>query len=303
MISNKNFGTMKTKVGNAVQDTSSNFKTLVGQYLNDRYRQVLQRSNHIQTSTVDYQIAATGGVEDIVLPVDFKDMVKLLDKTNKRTLSQLDLQEWMVKFKDSIDTAGLCENYTIFEDVVREQPTAASVITVVSTSAADTTQTVQIRGVVGNAETYESITLTGTTNASGSKQFTKIYSIGKDDTAGTITVTATAQTLAYLSPEQVQSRIKKLRLGRIPTQSMTLEAIYTVAHLPMANDYDYPVLDCEDVIEAGATADAWRYKRQQAKADYHESLFEKKLDDWMWDRANKPDYVATFKPVPYSREV
>lgn len=303
MITNKNFGTMKTKVGNSVQDTSANFKTLVGQYLNDRYRQVLQRSNHIQTSTIDYQITATGGVEDIALPVDFKDMVKLLDKTNKRTLTQIDPQEWMVKFKDSIDTAGLMENYTIFEDVVREQPSAASVITVVSSSAADITQTVQIRGVVGDSETYESITLNGTTNASGTKQFTKIYSIGKDDTTGTITVTATAQTLAYLSPEQVQSRIKKLRLGRIPTQTATLEAIYTVAHLPMANDYDYPVLDCEDVIEAGATADAWRYKRQQAKADYHESLFEKKLDDWMWDRANKPDYVATFKPATYSREV
>jgi len=169
MITNKNFGSMKTKVGNAVQDTSSNFKTLVGQYLNDRYRQVLQRSNHIQTSTVDFQIAATGGVEDIVLPVDFKEMVKLLDKTNNRTLTQIDIQEWMMKYSDSIDTSGLCVNYTVFEDVVREQPSSASAITVVSSSASDTTQTVQIRGVVGNAETYESITLTGTTNASGSK--------------------------------------------------------------------------------------------------------------------------------------
>lgn len=302
---NKNFLSMKNKVGANCQDTSSNFLILVGGWLNDRLVEVMRRANHIQTSRIDFSISATGGTEDYILPSDFKECVSLLDKTNKVRLSQMDFQEWVSTFKDYIDTQSTVTNYIIFDDVVMNQPSSASVITFVSSSASDSTQTMYVRGVVGNGEDYETVTLSGTTPVATTKSFTRIYAIGKDvSTVGVVTVTANvgATTVAYVSREALQTRFKKLRLASIPSNAISLEMVYIQSPLPMSQNYDYPMLDCEDVLEAGATADALKYKRQYAKGDYWENMFEKRLDDFMWDRENKPDMIHTFKPIPYNRD-
>lgn len=303
---NRNFIGMKNKVGNNVQDTSPAFLTLVGGWLNDRLEEVKRRQNHIATSRMDFEVSATGGTEDYILPSDFLSCVSLLDKTNKIQLTEIDSQQWVQGYKDSIDTQGTVNNYLILEDVVMNQPSSASVITFVSSDATDTTQNVYVRGVVGNGEDYEVVSLAGTANASTTKQFTRIYAIGKDSsTAGVVTVTANsgATTVAYISRESLQTRYKKLRLASIPANSLTLEMIYTKNSLPMSQDYDYPDLDCEDVLEAGATADALKYKRQYAKADYWENTFEKRLDDWMWARENQANRVHLFSPQPYNRDL
>lgn len=302
---NRNFLSMKNKVGSNCQDTSSAFLTLVGNWINDRYFQVIRRSNQLQASRIDYSIAVTGGTEDYVLPYDFETIVSLLDKTNKQRLTQIDLQEWVRDYHDSIDTTGNSVNYIILDDVVQNQPSSASVVTFVSSSASDSTQTFYVRGVVGGLEDYETGTLSGTTPVATTKSFSYIYAIGKSaSTVGIITITANsgATAVGSLSRESLQMRYKKLRLAPIPANAITLEMIYIQKTLPMSQDYDYPTLECEDILEAGATSDALRYKRQYAKADYWENLFEKRMDDWMWARENAPDMIHTFKPVPYNRD-
>jgi hypothetical protein len=302
MIQNRNFGSMKTKVGSNVQDTSPNFLLLVGGWLNDRLIEVMRRSNHIQTSRIDFEITAT--TEDITLPDDFNDCVSLVDKTNKIRLSQIDFQQWTSGDVGTLDTASTTKNYIIFDDVVSSQPSSASVITFVSSSSADSTQTFYVRGVVNGSEDYETGTLSGTSNASTSKSFSRIYAIGFDSArTGIVTITANsgATTVASVAREMLTTRFKKLRLVPISAITLSLEMIYTQKALPMSQTYDYPMLDCEDIIEAGATADAWKYKRQNAKADYFENIFEKRLDDWMWSRENKSDMIHSFKPSTYPR--
>lgn len=302
MNQNRNFGTMKTKVGNNVQDTSTNFLTLIGGWLNDRLIEVMRRANYTGTSRYDFTITATG--EDTVLPDDFNDCVSLIDKTNKQRLTQIDFQQWTSGDVSSIDTAGTSVNYIIFYDVVNTQPTSASTISFVSSSASDTTQTFFVRGIVGGSEDYETGTLNGTGAVATSKSFSRIYAIGFDSArTGIVTATSNsgAVTVAVASREMLQTRYKKLRLVPPPSQTLSLEMIYTQKAMPMSQSYDYPLLDCEDVLEAGATADAWRYKRQNAKADFFDSIFEKRLDDWMWARENKSDMVHTFRPVTYPR--
>lgn len=303
---NKNFLTMKTNVGNNCQDTSTQFLTLIGNWLNDRLVEINRRANYNQTATIDFNISASSGVEDYVLPSDYKDCVFLLDKTNKKQLTQIDFQEWALLYKSDPDTSGTVGTYTVFEDVARKQPTSASAISFTSSSASDTTQTMYVRGLVSGVEDYETLTINGTGSVSTTKSFSKVLAIGKDAlTAGVITATSNsgAVTVATMSRESLKHIVKKMRLGRIPSQDLTLEMCYTQKQLGMSSDYDYPILDCEDILEAGATADALKYKRQYAKADYWESIFEKRLDDWMWEKENKSDRVHSFKPQPYSRDI
>lgn len=302
MNQNRNFGSMKNKVGSNVQDTSVNFLSLVGGWLNDRLIEVNRRANHIATSRINFDITAT--TEDIVLPDDFKDVVSLIDKTNKIKLTQIDFQQWTMGDVSSIDTAGTTKSYVLFDDVVNTQPTSASALAFVSSSASDTTQTFYVRGIVGGSEDYETGTLNGTTPVSTTKSFSRIYAIGFDSArTGIVTITANAgaTTVAAVSREMVQTRFKKLKLVPISAITLNLEMIYTQAPMPMSQTYDYPLLDCEDILEAGATSDAWKYKRQNSKADYWETIFEKRLDDWMWSRENKADMVHYFSPATYPR--
>lgn len=293
---------MKLKVGNNCQDTSVNFLALIGGYLNDRLIEIMRRANHIQTSRYDFTISATS--EDTVLPDDFNDCVSLIDKTNKQKLTQIDFQQWTSGDVSSIDTASTTSSYIIFDDVVNTQPTSASTISFVSSSASDTTQTFYVRGLVGGVEDYETGTLNGTTPVPTTKSFSRIYAIGFDAVrVGIVTATSNsgAVTIGVIAREAVQTRYKKLRLVPISNITLNLEMIYTQKAMPMSQTYDYPLLDVEDILEAGATADAWKYKRQNSKADYWDNIFEKRLDDWMWSRENKADMIHTFKPATYPR--
>lgn len=302
MNQNKNFASMKTKVGNNVQDTSANFLDLVGAWINDRLIEVVRKSGYTSVQRVDLSVSATS--EDTILPDDFYDCVSLIDKTNKIKLVQIDTQQWTHGDVSAIDTAGTSKQYILLDDVVSTQPSSASVITFSSLSASDTTQTFYVRGIVGGVEDYESGTLNGTTPVATSKSFSRIYAIGFDAVrVGLVTITANsgATAVASVAREALQTRYKKVRLVPISSQSLTLEMTYIQKALPLSQNYDYPLMDCEDILEAGATSDAWRYKRQLSKADYWDTIFEKRLDDWMWSRESRADMIHTFQPSTYPR--
>lgn len=305
-MSNRSLSVMQTNVGSSVGDTSSSLASLIKNWLNDRYKEVLRRMNFFATARNDYSFTTTGGTEDYVLPDDFGTELFVVDKTNGIQLARLDQQKWMEKHQADSDTQGTVYDYLILDSMVRKQPTSASVATVVSSSASDTSQTVYIRGIVSGREDYESITVTGTTNAVGTKSWDRILSVAKSAaTVGTITVTtnSAAVTVAVLSREMLVHRVKIIRLVSTPIGSITVEISYIQKMLPMNNAYDYPVLDCEDALEAGATADAWRYKRQFAKAADLEVIFEKRVNDIIWQTENAPNVTHTFSPKPYDRNI
>jgi hypothetical protein len=302
---NKTFTSMKTAVGNNVQDTSSPMLSLIGGYLNDRLNEVRQRLKHsiIQTGRFDYSVSVS--TEDIVLPDDVQDIVSVLDKTNLRPIEETTPQAWVEQNYSSIDTSGTVNSYFIYDSVVRTQPTSAGAITVVSDSAADTTQTVYVNGINSSGrQVDETITLTGTSSASGSVSFARILGISKSAaTTGTVTVTTGSDTLAYFSPDQTTHYVRLMRFVKAPSSAFTCEIIYTQKMLPMVNDYDYPNFDCCDVLEAGATADAWRYKRQNAKASDWEQIYEKRLANIAFDMESRPNRTNLFNPITYPRNI
>ena len=49
---------------------------------------------------------------------------------------------------------------------------------------------------------------------------------------------------------------------------------YHIKPLPLLSDNDYPIIDIADLLEIGAKADGWKYKRQFAKSREMEGQFD-----------------------------
>lgn len=305
MQMNKTFGTMKTNVGENIQDTSSQMLSVIGVYLNNRLSEVRERLNLFGTESTAYTFSTVSGTQDYVMPDDFGKETTVLDITNNVELTAQTTQEWAQSNAGNISAPGTATKYVILTDVVYAQPTSASVVTIYSDSASDS-QVIHVRGIVSGIEKYENITLNGTSFVSGTISFDKITGISKSGvTVGTITITSnvTTVTVAVLAPNALVSRVKKMRLSDIPNGVVTIRVMYLSKQLPMVSDYDYPEVDCEDCIELGATADSWRYKRQFAKAQQFEGLFEKALSTISFSMANQPNLTNRFNPKPYPRNI
>ena len=305
-MANRTLTLMKSNVGNAVQDTSASMLSLIQNYINDRMKEVYSRVKLQGVLRSDYSFSTTAGTEDYVLPQDFDSEMTVIDTTNKRPLCRLDMQQVVGSFSGQINDQGTTTHYVIMDKTVQNQPSSASTISIVSSSASDTSQTVFIRGYDANGyEDYESVTLVGTTPVVTSASFLRLKEISKSGvTVGTVTLTSNsgAVTNAVLSRPMLDYRIKLMRLVQIPSSVFTVEINYIPGFLEMTQSYDYPLIDCADVLEAGATADALRYKRQYQKASDFDIIFEKRLANLIFTNEAQPNKIQLFSPKPYQRE-
>ena len=299
---NKTYSQMKTNVGEDVQDTSATFASKIGRYLNDRYFQLLDKLNWSAVRT-DYTFNTVAGTQDYVLPDDFFKEKYVYDSTNRVEIGASNLQNLIRLYAGNLNGSGAVGKYCILDKTVKAQPSAAGVVSIVSNSSSDSTQTILIRGIVDNAETTEDISANGTTAATGSKLFSRILGVSKNAIAtGKITVTIGSTTIAVILPQLYETRYKVMRLYAIPSGIVTLSVPYIMKAQPLYDDNDYTVIDCSDIIEIGAKADAWRYKRQFAKAQHYEYLFELRFQDMLWSNNNKSNEIVQFLPQPYSRD-
>lgn len=297
---NKTFADMKANVGLELQDTSNAFATMIGKFLNRRYFQCLRYINW-DAINPSYTLALVAGTQDYALPRDFGKAVYAVDATNNVTYPEVRFDD-LAGDPSSIYQQGGVGSYTIYESPVAVQPTATSVVTIVSTSASDLSTSLTVRGESGGVERYETITFNGMTPAVGSISFSRIISVSKDATVGEVTVTCNSQTIAVIEPERKVVRYKLIRFMPIPSAATTITIPYHVVPLPLNQDDDVPLIDIDDCLEAGARADGWRYKRQGQKASVEEQNFQTLMSDYVYSLENKPNMVQQFKVQPYPRD-
>lgn len=144
----------------------------------------------------------------------------------------------------------------LFENTgVRTQPTSASIVTIASNSASDTTQKVLVRGVVSGEEDSELLSLSGLTSVNSTKSFSKIYAISKSAaTAGLITVTSNSGAVSVLTigPLEKTVRVKKIRFYPIPSAVGTI----TIKH------FRVPFIPTQDFDDSGIPS-RWDYIVEQ----------------------------------------
>lgn len=95
---------------------------------------------------------------------------------------------------------------------------------------------------------------------------------------------------------------KYIRLHYVPDAVLTIALPYIVKPAALSADVDENVLDIEDLIELGATADAWRYKRQFQKAAAMDVMFEKELTEYIWEQENQQNQVKQFSVADFDRD-
>lgn len=303
---NRTFSTLKNNVGNRVQDTDTDFLTIIGSWINNKYAEILNRFTFLAPVRTDYTLSVTAGTQDYQLPDDFGKALFVLDQTNNVSLEETDIQSALNEFQVNYTTSGEVTKYLIKQDNVATQPTSASTVSITSSSASDTTQTVLVRGFVSSREAYESVTLTGTTPALTTNSYDRIISISKSaTTVGRITGTSNsgAVTVFSLAPTALIHRVKKISLFRNPASNTTLRIPYTYSTLPLSDDLDYPIIECSESLELGATAEAWRYKKNFAKAADYDRLYEESMADLAWKQEASPNRVHRTAPNTYSQNI
>jgi hypothetical protein len=121
---------------------------------------------------------------------------------------------------------------------VQNQPAAASVVTIVSSSAADSgaSKAITIRGVASGAVTSETINPDGTTPAVGSTSFSKILGVTKAAAwTGTLTVSAGAVTCLTLLPNEYGRSYQQLFLLGSPSTADEIEYRFYRLPKPLTN--------------------------------------------------------------------
>ena len=302
---NRLFISIVNNIASNIQDTSTAMSVIIKRYANDVYADILKRVN-FQDINNDYSFPTVSGTSDYILPRNFGKEVYVYDSTNQLEIKSVSLQELINSNSADLYASGDIQKYIITIKPVRLQPTSTSTLSIVSSSASDSTQTVAIKYLDSNGiETYETVTLTGTTPVVTSGSAVEVLSISKSaSTVGRITVTANAGavTVAVLAPADLAYFENVVRFHYTPNGVVTIKMPYIRRPYPLFNDYDQPIIDCADIIELGATAMAWRYKRQFSKAQEYERLYNVAFDTFVWDKENSFNQVKHTLPKPYSRE-
>ncbi len=296
----KSFSVTKTNVGLECQDSSSTFATMIGKFINRRYFQVLRNINwqNIQ----DYSFDTVAGQQRYALPDDFGKEISCTKDDDE--ISRTTLEKLYENYND-ITESGVVERYVILEDCVMEQPSSSSILTIKSFSSADTTQTILVRGISGGVETYETVTLTGKSDAVTTNAYTRIKGISKSAvTAGFITIDSNSEavTQAIIPKETLVTNYKLILLHYVPSSVEIISMPYITNPMPLFQDYDYPVIDISDLLELGTLADAWRYKRQFSKAQTLELLFTQQLQEYIFSKENQPNMINQFIPSTFDRD-
>lgn len=146
-------------------------------------------------------------------------------------------------------------------DMAIQQPLSASVISIVSSSTADTTQSATVFGTVSGYPDYETISLNGTTTVPGSKSFTNIDRIAKNgSTTGRVTITANSgnSTIAVLPTGNTTDgiRYKKIKIFPLPDSAFPIQVSFYKEPYRLVNDGDVHELggDFDEAIILLSTA-------------------------------------------------
>lgn len=156
-------------------------------------------------------------------------------------------------------------------DMIINQVKSASAISIISSSASDTSQKVTVFGTVSGYPDYEQLNLNGTSTVTGSKSFSSVERIIKNDsTTGRITVKADSgnTTLSVLPVGDTTLGIlyRKVRLWPLPNSVFPMQVYYYKDPYALVND--------EDVHELGSDFDEALILLSVAKLKFEQNIDE-----------------------------
>lgn len=193
------------------------------------------------------------------------------------------------------------------EDMVKMQILSPTTLSVFSTSTADTNKAVTVFGTVGGYPDYEIINSNGTTVASGSKTFSEIERVIKNDsTTGRISVTASGDTSLVHAVMPVGDttagiQYKKIQLYPLPNTAFNINVQYYKDPYRLVNDGDVHELgqEFDEAIILLSVSKIKAENSQQEAANFY-SLYKDELSSLKKTNADKIDWIPHLKrPYPH----
>lgn len=269
-----NLGEIKTQISNMIERPDSAFLTRITGYVNQRYRNIAKRRPWIDLCR-QIVVVENSSNNYIILP---SWVWNVIDIHQTDTPVVLALQRYFNFINRHINDKSDTGNPFIATPTGRIGINVAmpsdSVITIVSSSTSDITQTVRVKGydsTNGNNAT-DSIALNGTTPVAGTVSFES--AVGYEpwfsksaNTVGTITIKSGSTVIATLGPTEPEAYYSKWTLHPQPTQANNLYLTVKKNIVALVNTEDVPeIRNCEDAIIQGAYAQCLEEKRMFQKA-------------------------------------
>lgn len=285
-----NFGEIKSHAAFLVQRAGdADYLSSLGTFINHAHSQAAKDYDYFNALEDIFNFSSTASTEDYYLPNNFDLPFTLLDLTNKKEIPIIPEDEYVHANISNIanSTTGTPHQGRIFSAIgVRRQPgSSGSVVRVKSSSASDTVgAVVRVEGYIDSSKTildFENIIVsraTPTTNVSGSKTFYKITHVSKSiDTTGYITVTDSSDnTLAILTSIDRVLTHKILKLGLIPSATISYRLYYKKRVNKLVSDYDYPFTEMDDYLAYYAAGMA---TVQSKETTFSSEFFVKKAEE------------------------
>jgi len=169
----------------------------------------------------------------------------LVNETHQNYLSETTEQE--------IDRLDPAHSYTgtpatyavtgVYE--VTSQPSSAGTVSIVSSSASDTSQTARVRGKLSGVDVSENLTLNGTTTVTSTQTFDEVHSVRLSTVAaGIITATENAgsTTLVQIPVNKLFMQYQQITLYPEPSAADTMRITTIRGPRQMVEDDDIPDL-------------------------------------------------------------
>ena len=207
--------------------------------------------------------------------------------------------------------SGTPNSYRMWtNDMVKTQPTAASVISISSSAAADTSIECTVFGIVSGYPDYEVITTDaadGTTASAGSKSFTSVDRFVKSATStGRITATsnAAAVTVAVIPVGDITAGIiyKKVKIYPVASAAFTMNVYYYKEPYRLVNNGDVHELgqNFDEALILLATAKL-NYQQNKDEGDKFFGLYKDEIKVLKKTNIDKIDWFPNLQRANQSR--
>ena len=237
-------------------------------FMDSRQRRLLTIPGiqHLREDTIT--LASVASQVTYVLP-NIAKIARIFDPTNMRTLYEMPKQTWRLVLPDTTITGTPEAFIWLGRGMVAKQPSNASSIFVVSTSAADVAPTVTLEGVItGNYPVSATVTLTGTVAVNVSSTISTWIRIDKcylsAACVGTVTVledSGAGTELARITIGQTMTDYTGLAFYLTPAGVITYSIDIIRAITNFAAATDVPVLpeDFHDLLVLGPLMDEYQH--------------------------------------------
>lgn len=223
--------------------------------------------------------------------VSMKQVPALYDATNNRELREVSVESIYSADPTPTETGTPDKWAYLGQSHVQALNTAAGTVTVVSSSAADVSQKLMVRGLVSGAERYEELTLNGTSTVTSTLSFdiNSVESVSLSAACAGVVTVARSVTIATIPPGYLRVECPKIRLQLVPGGTYTI--VYPYYKKPVKPTQDNDIIDIPN-----EAFKALRYGIEEighmnnGDMDYSEAsrkkYIEAKRELWIWSNRN-----------------